>query len=375
MLQTEVAYTTDFTNGFDETTYQGTLMPRLMVSDGTNTSSYIMLSSNDVIYTGWTVMDDLLPYHVLRQNYGYLTIQFDVVLKNGYFYLYVDDVFVTSIEVSKIVPDATKDTKLAFGIDMLTDKASDYEFRNIQFTTRSSSVDSFFIGKKLVGKQLSILGDSLSTYEGVSNSGTPNTTTAGYNAWYNGDWQNVLNDWNETYWGQIITKYGMHLLVNNSCGGNQLTTDSGTRVTADAGYKRAAQLAANTGDLAGTNPDVIFLHMGTNDYIFNVSIDTFKEAYVTTLDTMISTYPNVEIYCFTLTPSSYNTDWNALNSYNTAIREVVATYADQGVVLVDVASESNITTANYNDYTFDGTHYNALGITELVQVLEKALVQ
>ena len=221
-------------------------------------------------------------------------------------------------------------------------------------------------------KYVSILGDSLSTYEGVSNSGTPNISTTGYNAWYNGAWSGVLKDWTETYWGQIISKYEMQLLVNNSCGGNRLTEagGGGTRVFVDAGYNRAYQLAANTGNLSGTTPDIIFFHMGTNDYIGGVSIDLFKTAYIRTLDTMLNQYPDVEIYCFTLTPSDYDTDWDLLNTYNSTIREVVAGYNADDVVLVDVATESQITTENYFDFTYDGTHYNDLGIAEVVKVLD-----
>ena len=40
----------------------------------------------------------------------------------------------------------------------------------------------------LKGKYVSILGDSISTYEGISNGSAVNTTIESYNAWYNGDW-------------------------------------------------------------------------------------------------------------------------------------------------------------------------------------------
>lgn len=233
-------------------------------------------------------------------------------------------------------------------------------------------IGEFEVLQKLAGKYVSILGDSISTYEGVSNVGTTNTTIEGYSVWYNGNWQNVLGSSDETYWGKVMSKYNMNLLVNNSCGGNKLTEAGGTGVTADAGYVRVENLAANTGSLNGTTPDKIFLFMGTNDYIGGVAAETFKQAYITTLDKAGQLYPNAQIFAFTLIPSHYNTDFALLDAYNTVIRELSASY--ESVVLVDIAADSGITTENYWNYTFDGTHPNKLGICVIANVLEQAIL-
>ena len=226
--------------------------------------------------------------------------------------------------------------------------------------------------QQLAGQYVSILGDSISTYQGISNVGTANTTVEGYSAWYNGNWQNVLGSSDDTYWGKVISKYNMNLLVNNSCGGNKLTEAGGTGVTAPAGYVRVENLAANTGSLNGMTPDKIFLFMGTNDYIGGVAVETFAQAYVTTLEKAAELYPNAQVFVFTLIPSHYNTDWTLLDSYNAKIRELAASY--EGVVLVDIAAEGSITTDNYWTYTYDGTHPNKLGISVIANVLEQAIL-
>lgn len=241
------------------------------------------------------------------------------------------------------------------------------------------------------GKYVSILGDSISTYQGVSNSGSVNTTIEGYNAFYNGDWQNALSDTNETYWGSVIAKYGMKLLVNNSCGGNQLTSASGTGGSVDAGYIRVENLAANTGELSGTKPNKIFIYMGTNDYNAGVFLGeltedtyagvrtddgyiapfTFTEAYIITLEKAMELYPDAQIFVFTLLPTSYNSDWETLHLFNARIRELAAHYED--VVLVDIANKSGINTSNYTSLTLDGTHPNKMGMSKIANVLDWAI--
>lgn len=244
----------------------------------------------------------------------------------------------------------------------------------------------------LRGKYVSILGDSISTYEGISNAGTVNTTIEGYNAWYNGDWKDILASPDGTYWGSVISKYGMKLLVNNSCGGNKLVQASGTGVYADAGYKRVENLAANTGELNGIQPDIIFLYMGINDFNGNtvlgnltedildyiilddgyITPSTFTEAYIITMEKATKLYPDAQIFLFTLIPSHYNTAWEYLEDYNARIREIAALY--EGAVLVDIAADSGITPENYQRYTYDGTHPNGLGFAAISAVLEQAVL-
>jgi len=244
----------------------------------------------------------------------------------------------------------------------------------------------------LKGKYVSILGDSISTYEGISNGSAVNTTIESYNAWYNGDWKGAFESEESTYWGSVISKYQMELLVNNSCGGNRLSQAGGTGVYADAGYKRVEHLAANTGELDGIQPDIILIHMGINDFNGNVMLGfpvdescdwvryegeyvmpaTFTEAYIITLEKAMELYPQAQIFVFTLLPSHYNTYWDGLDAYNARIRELAAYY--EGVVLVDIAAESGITPENYMRYTFDGTHPNSLGMDAIARVLERAML-
>ncbi len=222
------------------------------------------------------------------------------------------------------------------------------------------------VKEALKGKYVSVLGDSLSTYQGVSNSGSTNTTTSVNNAYYNGG---LLDKWEETWWGQVISRYDMKLLVNNSSSDSWLSKPDGN---VKAGYERAKELAANTGDLNGTTPDIVFLHMGTNDYVGNANLDTFRTAYEKTLDTLLKMYPNVDIYCLTLTPSVHVGN-SRLEKFNGVIREIIEKYADRSVYLVDIAKKSPLTIGNIVRYTYDGLHYDKMGFTMVADVLERAM--
>ena len=104
----------------------------------------------------------------------------------------------------------------------------------------------------LSGKSVSILGDSISTYSGVSECESP---------WYGTGGSNTTLLQSETWWQQIIDTYDMELLVNDSIGGAGVyTAYNQTSPTATSGFLRADNLKTDT-----ENPDYVFVFMGTND--------------------------------------------------------------------------------------------------------------
>ena len=104
----------------------------------------------------------------------------------------------------------------------------------------------------LSGKSVSILGDSISTYSGVSEVESP---------WYGQGGSNTILKQAETWWQQLIDSYNMELLVNDSVGGAGVyTAYDQTSPTSTSGYLRADNLKTNT-----ENPDYVFVFMGAND--------------------------------------------------------------------------------------------------------------
>jgi len=168
------------------------------------------------------------------------------------------------------------------------------------------------------GKKAAVLGDSISTFIGISNNGADNSTLANGAVFYRPGTNGV--DAADTWWQQLVDALGMELLVNNSWSGSAMFRPRAG--TPGAYVDRCVQLH---NDHTGEDPDVIWIYLGTNDYsdYLGGAIDwgtaegvsaglitdngdgsyvyaqpaTFLEAYAIALHKMHLRYPEAEIYC------------------------------------------------------------------------------
>ncbi|MBQ6839308.1 MAG: hypothetical protein IJO45_01280, partial [Oscillospiraceae bacterium] len=211
----------------------------------------------------------------------------------------------------------------------------------------------------LEGKTLSVLGDSISTYEGVSNGAaaeTGNSTIAGNWKYYPAL---SVTDPSYTWWMQTVDTLGMDLLVNNAWSGSYLLKENGTP---GAYVDRCVQLHDDTGDNAGQKPDIIAFYLGTNDVTHDkANVGTFDaidfdtlitgsagaytyatpttsmEAYAICLHKISQEYPDAEVYCFTLLPAK------GTSAQPTAFNADVKKMADKfGCYVVDLYNDSGI---------------------------------
>ena len=258
----------------------------------------------------------------------------------------------------------------------------------------------------LDGKYVSVLGDSISTFNGYSNDATVNSTIGGNGYRYNAGTADtkpgsycLLESVDDTWWMQFANRSGMKLLVNNSWAGSQVfggQTSDGRKIP-PAYLERCINLHDNTlgnnPDNAPINPDVIFVYLGINDYNFNrsqvgsgavdyaklVSSDgtyvtpaTFGEAYGILLHRMRSAYPDAQIFAMTLLPENlYSVDKTAWAQHNAYIR-AAAEYYD--IPLVDLAENCGITWENYSGYMMDKIHPTTAGMALISDCIEKELV-
>ena len=170
----------------------------------------------------------------------------------------------------------------------------------------------------LAGKTLSVLGASISTFEGTSNGAAADTTnsTIRKNVKYYPNTTIPEVTLHDTWWMQVCEDLGLRLLVNNAWSGSAILLErSGTK---GAYVDRCVQLHDNTGDNAGEEPDIICIQMGFNDFSYGkatlgtADIDyaslitsngygtpaTTMEATAIMLDKITKRYPNAEIYMF-----------------------------------------------------------------------------
>ena len=208
------------------------------------------------------------------------------------------------------------------------------------------------------GKTLSILGDSISTFDGYLPEG---------NATYypHGDITAVTDTW----WKKLADALGMTINVNNSWSGSRVTTTLGEE-SAGCG-PRAESL--------GTNPDVIIIWMGINDFNHEIALGTydgksdvpsvtttFREAYAIMLNKVLTTYPSAEVWVCTLpqcerngteTFPERNENGVSLLDFNIAIEELARAF---GVKVLD-HNRCGLTYQNMSVFNPDELHPNKYG--------------
>ena len=195
-------------------------------------------------------------------------------------------------------------------------------------------------------KRISILGDSVSTFAGI----TPPEALF-YDAWRQEETGVTSPD--DTWWMQVIQGMGGMLGVNNSYAGS---TVSGGFMTSGTSEKRLRTLSAEG------EPDMILVAMGANDWGFGVHPQEFEYEYRRMLQRMKRLYPRAEIWCATILRGKpvpeeemfFNVDGViSPNIYSDIIRSIGT---EEAVHLADVSGY-------HMEYeTIDGVHPNREGM-------------
>lgn len=223
----------------------------------------------------------------------------------------------------------------------------------------------------LEGIGISILGDSISTYDGW--------IPEGFHVFYplSGD----LTDVSQTWWKSLVDETGMELCANNSSSGSTCIGDSLRIDDPGSGCSdgRLSFLAGSQGRL----PDVIVVYMGTNDLLKGIpigdndgtklveegDIENFSDAYCMILDKLASYYPTAQIFCCSLAPVG---DWGTdqpfvvfenhlgltAEDYSNQIRVIAD---NKGAAVVDLYN-CGIEIDNLQEMTTDGTHLTPTGM-------------
>lgn len=232
------------------------------------------------------------------------------------------------------------------------------------------------------GRALSILGDSISTYDGWVMEG------AAIFYPFDGD----LTDVSQTWWMRLLDDTGMELCANDSSSGSTCVGDS--LDVGDPKYGCSSYRLSFLTGKQGKMPDVIIVYMGTNDLLIGIPIgdndgtklveegmiDNFSDAYCLILDKLASEYPSAEIYCCTL-PQIGN--WGTNQAFDILENKLGLTsqdYSDQieviagnkGVLVIDL-SDCGIEISNLHEMTTDGVHFTPVGMECIEQAMLSGL--
>lgn len=279
------------------------------------------------------------------------------------------------------------------------------------------------LGEKYSGKYVSILGDSISTFDGVANN-TQYNSTIGDNLMYYSH-SNNPHTWENTYWGRLINDLDMKLCVNNSWASSRVygrpTGKVNSGDTVELNYRDSAPVrATELHNADGTTPDLIIMYMGINDLHSNASpkvpfgdlydilkgadaseynalIDewfeevlqktgngsvltagttytSFEQAYALALYRMTEKYSNADVLCLGLennASAAFTTEKQL--KFNLVIKAISEYF---GATFADPCGDySEVTQYNMHNYAMDigCTHPNSLGHAAMERLIMRTL--
>lgn len=141
----------------------------------------------------------------------------------------------------------------------------------------------------LSGKKLSVMGDSISAFQGYIPSGNA--------AYYTGQ-NSGVSSFEQMWWQRICDQTGMRRLVINAWSGSKVSgiDASISNFVPMSDVSRAQGLHTEDDD-----PDIIIVFGGTNDFSKeNADIVTFEDAYHLMINRMQARYKSAKIYCLSL---------------------------------------------------------------------------
>ena len=208
----------------------------------------------------------------------------------------------------------------------------------------------------LKNKKLSILGDSISTYVGISNDGGAHPSIE-----YNPCFYRPPFPQEKTYWMQVCEALGLTICVNNSWSGGNL---SGRHIPA-AGVNRAEFLDNVNGD----KPDLVIVFMGMNDLGRGVPVDVFAADYEMALSTIKKNNPQARICCVNMPDRAPEVNARTIE-FNKAIDAAVK--KTEGCFIADLFS-SKLKNDGYYMNTVDGLHPDEDGMRIIAEVVIGAI--
>jgi lysophospholipase L1-like esterase len=252
------------------------------------------------------------------------------------------------------------------------------------------------IGDAYKNKWISVFGDSISTWEGISNNAELNSTLSAFNAHYPRAEEEdpatfaPVDELNKLYWDQVITALGAQLCVCNAASADALKSGKF--------YDRAQNLHRDTGE----RPEAVIIYYGVNDAYKGQTLGGYLEAqiaqikaaggseadilaavdtwysnakltfdrnncaqatfdimYATLLQTIKTTYSGVELICVSqIETNCADTDISTLRSYNKVLPYIVKYFGGTYVNMSKLINRSNST---YCMNTPGDLHPNAVG--------------
>jgi lysophospholipase L1-like esterase len=207
-------------------------------------------------------------------------------------------------------------------------------------------------------KRLSILGDSISTYLGVSDNKDINKTLVNNKSFYKEPFP-----LEKTYWSILLSELSFTLCVNNSYSGGNLSGECDET----SGVSRARFLQRDSGEC----PDSVIIFMGVNDLGRNVSPKAYGRDYLCTLKIIKEAYPNASVCCVNIPDRDINYREGAI-LYNEMIKQA-SEEVGEGIFIADLFS-SRLKDDFYYMNSLDGLHPDEDGMRIIAEIIKDAYI-
>jgi len=205
---------------------------------------------------------------------------------------------------------------------------------------------------------ISVLGDSISTFDGISPPG---------GVYYGPSFGDItgVHTPEDTWWMQVIRAMGGTFLANNSWSGSTVSMVGSLPACTLSRIKKLA--------VDGVEPDHILIFAGLNDVAFFAEPAAFAADYGLMLQRIKETYPQAQVTCGTLitgylkdTPFTHQLGHirEKYLPYNQAILETAAAH---GYQVADIAA------FNERFASMDGFHPNREGMAQLADFWLKSV--
>lgn len=206
-----------------------------------------------------------------------------------------------------------------------------------------------WVKKTRSNANVSFLGDSITTYQGIIPTDFPTYYPAG-----------DVDSIDKTWWKIALGLSETNLLMNNSYSGSYVS--QGTMY--GASMKRLELLAKD-----GVDPDVVVIYMGTNDLTHNIQVSRFTNMYKEMIENIKKLYDDVDIFVLTMPSNKYAMSFNEpREKMNKAITDIALEY---NLFLVDLVELINFD--NAFEYMYAGAHPNANGMEVIGKEVGKHL--
>ncbi len=219
---------------------------------------------------------------------------------------------------------------------------------------------------KIENAYVSIIGDSISAFEGM--------IPSGYDPCYCYTKNNGCLTVEDMWWRRLQQAIGFKQGTINAYAGTTVMKVYGASTATETISRLQRCVPANK-----IGPDIIVIYMGTNDSLVNnLSISAFEKSYRNMLNNIYSLLPNVQIFVanlawekYTVGTSEYDSHVKTVEEVNSTIQKLATEYE---LPLIDFKSVYNTDTNDY-DTLYDKIHPTAFGQRLLAEKAIEAFKQ